>query len=224
MARSIHLRARALSLALCIFDIALPLHTQTPSNLDAHSLAAKVDARYNHLHSLSAAFSEHYTGLGMDRTESGTLLLLKPGRMRWTYDSPSGKLFLLDGRFAWSYTRGDTQAYRCPAKRLDDLRSPLRLLLGHTQLTRELDHLTIAPAPGGLFTLTGTPPSQIRIRSVSLTVTPDGQIQALRIEESAGSVTTFTFTSIREDLPTTPAEFTFTPPPGVELADAPPPL
>jgi len=163
----------------------------------------------------------------MDRTESGQLLLLKPDRMRWTYDSPPGKLFILNDRYAWSYTPGDTQAYRCPAKRLDDLRSPLRLLLGHTNLSRELSHLTISPAPGGLFTLTGTPPGQFRIHSVAITVTPDAEIHSLRIEEAGGSVTTFTFTSIREDLPTSPSDafkFIFTPPPGVEVTDAPPPL
>ena len=214
-----HPRARALSLALGIFAIALPLCAQ-----DATALAAKVDARYNHLHSLSATFSQHYTGLGMDRTETGTLLLLKPGRMRWNYDSPAGKLFLLDGRYAWSYTPGDSQATRCPAKRLDDLRSPLRLLLGHTQLARELAGLTAQPLTGGRILLQGTPPDQSRIRLVSLTVTPDGQILALRIEESGGVTTTFAFTDLRENIPTTPADFTFTPPPGVQLADAPPPL
>jgi len=67
--------------------------------------------------------------LGINRTESGTLLLLKPGRMKWDYSSPAGKLFLLDGRYAWFYSKGDPQVQRIPAKELDDLRSPLRFLL-----------------------------------------------------------------------------------------------
>ena len=87
------------------------LLAQTPT---AHDLAQRVDRHYNQLHSLKAAFTESYEGLGMSRTESGTLLLLKPGRMKWEYNAPPGKLFLLDGKFAWFYTRGDAQVAAHP--------------------------------------------------------------------------------------------------------------
>ena len=98
-----------------------------------HELAARVDHRYDQLQSLKAGFSESYAGLGMTRTESGTLFLRKPGRMMWQYSTPQGKIFLLDGKYAWFYTTGDAQVQRIPANELDDLRSPLRFLLGHTQ-------------------------------------------------------------------------------------------
>ena len=39
----------------------------------AVALARKVDAHYNHLHSLTAQFTERYRGMGIDRTETGTL-------------------------------------------------------------------------------------------------------------------------------------------------------
>ena len=66
----------------------------------AHALAQLVDSHYNKLHSLRAGFTESYKGLGIERTESGTLLMLKPGRMRWDYAQPAGKLFLIDGKYA----------------------------------------------------------------------------------------------------------------------------
>ena len=50
---------------------------------DVHAVADRVDQRYNALHTLQADFVETYTGAGMSRTESGTLLLKKPGQMRW---------------------------------------------------------------------------------------------------------------------------------------------
>jgi outer membrane lipoprotein carrier protein len=126
---------------------------QAPS---AKALAAKVDAHYNHLHSLTARFTERYRGMGIDRTETGTLTLSKPGRMRWAYDAPSGKIFVLDGKNAVSYTPGDSQALRTPAKQLDDLRSPLRFLLGRTEIAKELDGLTLTLVSGG-YTLSGVP-------------------------------------------------------------------
>jgi outer membrane lipoprotein carrier protein len=66
------------------------------------------------LRSLKAGFTESYEGLGIKRAESGTLLLLKPGRMKWEYSSPAGKLFLLDGKYAWFYSSGDSQVQRIP--------------------------------------------------------------------------------------------------------------
>jgi outer membrane lipoprotein carrier protein len=78
---------------------------------DNDAVLRRVDDHYNHLASLRAHYSEHYAGMGMDRTETGTLVLKKPGRMRWSYDSPAGKVFVLDGKFAWFYTPGD--ARRC---------------------------------------------------------------------------------------------------------------
>ncbi len=76
--------------------------------------------------------------------------------MRWAYDAPSGKIFVLDGKNAVSYTPGDSQALRTPAKQLDDLRSPLRFLLGHTEIAKELDGLTLTIVNGG-YTLSGVP-------------------------------------------------------------------
>ena len=194
-----------------------------PANV--HDMAQRVDRHYNQLHSLKAGFTESYQGLGMSRTESGTLLLLKPGRMKWEYASPAGKLFLLDGKYAWFYTRGDPQVQRIPAKQLDDLRSPLRFLLGHTQLEKELNNLKLASAANGRFTLTGQPKGQEqRIQRLTLSVTADGTITAIEIEEVDGSLTRFTFTAEVPNAAISAAVFRFTPPAGVPVVDALPPV
>ncbi len=194
---------------------------QTPS---AAALAKAVDAYYNHLKSLEARYTERYQGMGMDRTESGTLLLRKPGRMRWAYDSPAGKVFVLDGKNAISYTPGDSQASRLPAKQLDDLRSPLRFLLGHTELAKELDHLSVAPVAGG-YNLAGAPKGMgQRLQAVVLTVDKTGVIHALEIEETDGARTTFTFTAMHENVPAPDSDFKFKPPPGVAIVNGTAPL
>jgi len=188
-------------------------------------LARRVDERYNALQSLKAGFTETYEGIGIKRTESGTLLLRKPGRMKWVYDSPPGKVFLLDGKYAWFYTRGDAQVQRLPAKELNDLRSPLRFLLGHTELEKELNGLTAAPAVGGEFTLTGQPKGEgERVRRVMLTVTSTGAITAITIEETDGALTRFTFTDEEPNAAIPAATFRFKPPPGVPVVDMPPPI
>jgi outer membrane lipoprotein carrier protein len=174
------------------------------------ALIRRVDDHYNHLTSLRAHYTEHYAGMGLNRTESGTLTLKKPGRMRWSYDSPPGKVT------------------RAPAQQLDDLRSPLRFLLGHTQLAKELNQLTTTPdpVPTGLnFRITGVPKGMAqRVRLLTLVVTPAGEIQSMKIEEMDGALTEFTFTGIEEDIPVKPSDFTFTPPPGITVVDAQPPI
>lgn len=192
---------------------------------NASQLAQRVDAHYNSLHSLKADFSESYAGMGIQRVESGTLLLRKPGRMKWEYSEPAGKLFVLDGKYAWFYSAGDPQVQRLPAKELDDLRSPLRFLLGHTELEKEMSSLALAPAANGHFTLSGQPKGQEnRIRKLTLTVTPAGVITGIEMDETDGAVTRFVFSNQQPDAPIPAQAFHFTPPPGVPVVDAPPPV
>jgi outer membrane lipoprotein carrier protein len=215
-------RGGHLLMAAALLSSYLGAQERSPS---AQDLAQRVDRHYNQLRSLRAGFIESYEGMGMRRTESGTLLLLKPGRMKWEYSEPAGKLFLLDGKYAWFYSRGDSQVQRIPAKELDDLRSPLRLLLGRTELERELSNLALAPAPNGSFVLTGQPKGQEkRVARLALTVTADGVITGIEIEEADGALTRFTFTGEQPNLAIPAETFHFTPPPGVPVVDALPPV
>ncbi len=194
---------------------------QTPT---AAQLAKRVDDRYDHLRSLETRYTERYRGMGIDRTETGTLLLRKPGRMRWSYDAPAGKVFVLDGKDAISYTPGDAQANRLPAKQLDDLQSPLRFLLGHTALNREFDHLSVAPVEGG-YSLSGVPKGMgKRIRNVFFIVDAQGVIHGLQIDEVNGSITSFLFTDMHENMAVPDSAFVFTPPPGVTVVNGSAPL
>jgi len=213
---------KAFLLATLLF-FTLPVAAE--SKPDPHDLAKRVDRHYNQLKSLQAQFTESYEGLGRTRTESGTLLLQKPGRMRWDYSRPAGKLFLLDGKYAWFYSKGDAQVQRIEAKKLDDLRSPLRFLLGHTQLEKEIDHLAQSPAANGNFTLSGIPHNQEkRIQRLSLTVTADGTITGIEIQETDGAVTRFTFASEQPNTPIPPSTFRFTPPAGIPVINGLPPV
>ena len=209
-------------LTAALMTVCLCAQEHPPSVQD---LAHRVDQHYNKLHSLKAGFTESYAGLGMHRQESGTLLLLKPGRMRWDYASPPGKVFLIDGKYAWFYTKGDTQVQRIPAKELDDLRSPLRFLLGHTQLEKELTGLKLTGASGGQFTLTGEPKGQEnRVTRLALTVTADGSITSIEVEETDGAITHFIFTGEQPNAQIAPELLQFTLPKGVPVVDAMPPV
>jgi outer membrane lipoprotein carrier protein len=191
--------------------------------LTAQRLAAAIDAHYNHLQSLQVEFSQTYDGMGMNRVEKGTLLLGKGGRlhvgkMRWTYTQPTGKLFVFDGRFAYFYTPGQSEVQRVPAKALDDLRSPLALLLGHADLTKQLNGMTMTPAADGEETLSGVPQGMAnRVSEVKITATAKGVIHRLVIEDRDGARNSFTFADEQPDIPAPESAFQFTPPPGTHV-------
>jgi outer membrane lipoprotein carrier protein len=186
-------------------------------------LAARVDQHYNRLKSLHANFEQIYEGGGLSRKESGELWLLKPGKMRWDYQQPRPKLFLTDNKTAYFYVPGDQQARRMPVKSLDDFRSPIRFLLGHTKLQKEFDHLTISlekPLNPGGTVLEGVPQNmKDRVSRVLLEVTPQGQIVRIFIEELDGAITDFHFSNIQEDISVKAELFKFRVPQGVQLIE-----
>jgi outer membrane lipoprotein carrier protein len=191
--------------------------TQAPS---VGAIAHGVDDYYNHLKSLKAAFTEVYQGQGMSRTESGTLWLKKPGRMRWEYHVPREKLFLIDSDHAYFYVTGEHQARKTPLKNLDDIRSPLRYLLGKTKLEKELEGLSLAPdltplQPGD-FVLRGVPKAmKDSISSVVLEISPAHVIDRIVIHGVDDAVTDFRFSQIEPNVPVQDSLFRFNPPPGV---------
>jgi outer membrane lipoprotein carrier protein len=212
------LRWNFVAVVLLLAFCSAPLQAQ----VDVHTLANKVDKRYDHMHTLEARFTETYSGAGINRTESGTLLMKKPGRMRWDYDEPRPKLFLTDGHMAWFYVPGEKQVRRTPVKQLDDLRSPLRYMLGKTKLEKELEGLSLAPDQKPVnasdVVVRGVPKGMgDRVEQTLLEVTPDGLISRIIVEERDGSVTEFRFLQQKENVEIPDSQFRFTPPTGTEV-------
>jgi len=178
-------------------------------------LADRVDRHYNSIMTMTAEFTESYTSGDNTRTESGTLWLKKPGKMRWDYTSPRAKVFLSDGKTAYFYVPGEKQGRKMPIKKLDDFRSPLRYLLGHAKLQKEFSSLKIiawGPYSGvgpekNTVTIAGVPTGMSdQIANVELTIR-DGNIIGIKIEQNDGSVTSFVFRNERDNLPIEDAKF-----------------
>ena len=117
------------------------------------------------------------------------------------------------------------QVRKAPVKKLDDLRSPLRYLLGQTRLEKEFSGLSLAPdvkpADPGNIVLRGVPKGmEDRINEVLLEVTPDWQIRRLVISEGDGAITQFRFADQKENVAIPDQRFKFSPPPGVETVEA----
>jgi outer membrane lipoprotein carrier protein len=203
---------------------AVPGNAAAPAPTDVTHIAARVDAHYDSLRTLRTDFSETYSGAGVTRSESGTLWLKRPGRMRWEYRQPRPKLFLTDGKTAWFYVPGEKQARQAPIRKLADLRSPLAYLLGHTRLDKEFAGLSLAPdakveAPGDIV-LRGIPRYATGMTQVLMEIAPDGRFVRLEISGEDGSTTEFRFSNQKENVALSDQQFHFSPPAGVETIEA----
>ena len=207
--------ALAACLATALSAVALP---------NVHAVAQAVDEHYNHMQSLQADFTEIYQGSGIERVESGTLWLKKPGKMRWEYRSPEEKLFVGDGKDAWLYLPAGKQVRKSSMRNLDDLRSPLAFLLGKTKLEKELRVLSFAPdvqpwKPGDSM-LRGVPRGlEDRVSQVLLEITPNHQIARILIHGVDDSITEYRFSDQKENLQLPDSKFRFSAPAGSEVVE-----
>jgi outer membrane lipoprotein carrier protein len=223
----IKLPARTLLILIVLILIAVALPAAALENI--HDMAQAVDEHYNHLGTLEAQFVETYRGLGLDRTETGTLWLekgglKKSGKMRWQYRSPEDKLFVSNGKETWFYVPADHQARRTDTNQLQDLRSPLEFLLGKTQLEKELRGLSFAPdvpplSPADVV-LRGVPRGMgDRIGEMLLEVNPQHEIVRIQMQNVDGSVTEYRFSDQKANVAIPAGWFQFKPPVGTETIE-----
>lgn len=198
---------------LAVSAFAAPL----PDNPPLPNLLKDVEARYNHTKTLQVAFSEQYTPPGRpQRTESGTLYLRKPGRMRCDYISPKGKLCVSDGNYLYVYTPSDNLAMKMKLKDslAEDMRAPLAFLLGKLNFDKEFNNLQARPE-GPATRIIGTPKNQV-YNSIEFLVAPDKHIQELKIVAVDNSILQFVFSDEKLDPPLSDKLFAFQLPPGAK--------
>ncbi|MBI5084963.1 MAG: outer membrane lipoprotein carrier protein LolA [Acidobacteria bacterium] len=171
---------------------------------DLTGLLKAVELRYNRAATLQVQFEQHYLAQGRARrVESGDLSLRKPGRMRWQYTTPAGKLFVSDGKSVWFF-----------------FRAPLAFLLGKLDFKRDFGDFELRDS-GGESTVIALPRSdKLPYTRVEFTVTPENAIRRLLVTGVDATVMEFLFTGEKLNPVLNDAIFRFTPPPGVEIVEA----
>jgi outer membrane lipoprotein carrier protein len=203
--------------AVCLLPVSLAAATP-----ELKPLLKAVESRYNHAQTLQVVFHEAYTGPGQPRrTESGTLLLRKPGRMRWDYTSPQGKLFVSDGKYLWLYTPSNNQVERMKIKESEDMRAPLAFLLGRLHFQKEFRNIRAQSAADGGTLITAEPKTDsLPYTNVEFVVGPDNQIRSVQVTGYDRSILEFHFEQERLNPPLEARLFKFRMPPGAELVES----
>jgi outer membrane lipoprotein carrier protein len=179
-----------------------------------------IEHRYNRAQTLSVNFQEEYSIAGRSRRlESGELLLRKPGKMRWQYTNPAGKLFVSDGKEVYLYTARDNRLEKSKLKASDDMRTPLAFLLGKLDLKKQFGGFEIRPSPEGTFLIAKAANGRLPYEQVEMLVREDFSIQRLTIDGRDQSRLKFTFENEVLNPTVNDDSFRFSIPPGAEVVD-----
>jgi len=208
---------------------------------DVKALVHAIESRYAHARTLKAVFFERYfDGNGAAQAESGTVYFSRPGRMRWDYESPEKKLFLVDGTNVWFYVPADRTVSRAKMKESSDWRTPIALLVGKADLSRLCRSIEIVapaliasgrpeahPLQDGDTLLRCTPrkgsgdsaDANDSLREVVLETDSQARLVRVILREAGNIETEFRFGNWEENIPIPEAQFHFQPPPGVTVVD-----
>jgi len=198
------------------------------SSVTAKQIARLLEEHYRHLKTLRATFLERYNeGPKQSRVESGTVSFKRPGQMRWEYESPEKKLFLVDGKTAWFYVPYDHTVTKAPVMESSDWRTPLALLTGKADLARlcgQIDLVNQSGIPGGHAVLRCVPreakglSEEKQFTDVLLEIdTSTGELARIEIQQSGGIELEYRFGNWQTDIPLPGDLFRFQIPSGVAV-------
>lgn len=190
-----------------------------PSALD---VADRLQKKYDTIRDFSADFVQRYEGGALRRTreERGTLLVKKPGKMRWTYKQPEEKLFVSNGVRFYQYVPADRQVMVADAP--DESQPAMAFLAGKGRLTRDFT-VTFAEAQAAdRWTLHLEPKTpQAEYDWLEISASRDGLVlRTLVVAETQGSRSTFSFSNFKENPGLADKDFEFAIPKGVEVTNA----
>jgi outer membrane lipoprotein carrier protein len=209
--------AQRIRCALTCFATLLFVASAANAASELDPILKGVENRYNRSKSIQVDFIETYAGHARNTTEKGTLFLRRPGRMRWQYSSPPGKLWISDGQWVYSYFPEQNRVQRSKFKETDDLRAPFAFLLGKLDFHEQFSKFD-KTVEGSDTKIVAFPKSdKMLYTEISFDVAPDFTIKRLSVKGQDGSTTDYVFENEKRDVLFSDTMFRFAAPPGVEV-------
>jgi len=211
--------SRLLALALSLGLMPAFPAAQAPPAPEA--VARALQQRYQGIRDFSAEFVHTYRGgvLRTQTTERGTVVIKKPGLMRWLYTNPERKEFVSDGRKVYSYIPEDRQVMVGTVPPDDQATTPALFLAGKGDIVRDFT-ATYAEPPAPRTTALKLTPRRTEPEYEYLIVTIDAgtlQIRALTTRDRQGGDSTLAFANLKENQGISDKEFVFRIPRGVDI-------
>jgi len=116
-----------LSLLLSGLAVLAGGHARAQQEVDARTVAGAVQSFYNQTKGVQARFQQTYYHKLYDRRDrsQGRVIFAKPGKMRWNYAEPNGKVITSDGEQLLMYEPGDEgERGQCFQRRMNEHQLP----------------------------------------------------------------------------------------------------
>jgi outer membrane lipoprotein carrier protein len=231
--RCLKLRFRSLYKLLPIILTGLLLSSAavvTPAERVDKDLDAALEGlqkKYSQVRDLKMEFIQSYKSpRRAAKTETGTLVLKRPGMMRWEYKTPIEKLFVSNGKTVFFYLPQEKQVQKTKVKESRDQRIPFLFLLGKGNLKRDFSKVEWAadekPFFQGNRIILAYPKKGIdEFSRILMEFSPQTfQLQRVTVFDLDGTMSEFVFTNIQQDLGTAAGIFDFRTPPGTEVIES----
>ena len=187
----------------------------------AAEVAAALQRRYERIADFTASFTHTYEGGVLRRkpSESGTVFIKKPGKMRWEYTAPQKKLFVSDGRTIYMYFPTDKQVIKNDVPPQDQATNAVSFLMGKGDVGRDFNAKYESGGSDDTYVLRLDP----KVRQAEydwLQVVVDRkthQIRALTAGDGQGGRSTFAFSNFKENTGLSDKMFQFSIPRGTEV-------
>lgn len=196
--------------------------TKPPVTADcAATFTARVQARYDHMRELEARFTQRTMSAlspGGDVT-TGRVALAKPGRMRWSYETPEPSLVVSDGRTLWIYDPAAREAQKLTVGEQFLSGAAFQFLLGTGRIADAFSvRADRCDAARALLTL--TPKADATYQTLELGIdAATGEARSTAVLDLFGNRTEVEFSELRYDRGLDSSTFRFTPEPGVRVIE-----
>ena len=190
----------------------------------AADVANQIQQQYDRVRDFTADFT-HEAESGVLRkklVERGTVMVKKPGKMRWNYKAPEEKVFVSDGTRMYMHTPADNQVIVSAVPTDDQATTAVLFLTGKGNLARDFGVSFVDGAPAGTYALKLQPRLAERDYDwLQLVVDRTTfRILALTAADKQGTRSTFTFSNFKENVGLPDKTFAFTIPRGADVIQA----
>src|SRR5215469_13656902 len=179
-----------------------------------------IENRYNKAKTVQVDFVQTYTDRVRKTTETGTFFLRRPGRMRWQYSSPAGKLWVCDGQIVYSYDPEHKRVEKSKLKNEEDLRAPFAFLLGKLHFHDQFSGFDMIPEGSDTKIVAKPKSDKLLYTEVAFVASPDFTIKRVAVKGQDGSTMDYAFDNEKRDPLLAEELFKFTPPSDVEVVDS----
>jgi len=197
-----------------------------PDRSCAEAVARRVQAHYESVSDWQASFTQTRVAVAFgggpavaEPERSGTVVLSKPGRMRWSYESPDPSLFVTDGAVVWTYDPllGEAQRMHDAGGLLSG--AAVRFLMGEGDLLASFG-VTARDCAARPVRLELVPKKAESYERIALDVDPEtGRVLASTVTDLFGNRTSVAFEDVRSNIGPDETLFTFEPPDGVTVIE-----